>query len=153
LKASSKYFYKTFEAVILTASFFTVIGCTGEVKWVEKIEEGDFSIIKRGRYHQAGSKINSPSEYDKIIQETREVIEEYEGFMGIIKDKFFPDIQGKLKFQYDFSSLGGNKEKVILRYIGKIPKPQIYYGVSIQFGVDLRSKEVVIIYTTLIPLE
>jgi hypothetical protein len=153
LKAYNNFFHKTFEAVIITASFFTIIGCTGDAKWMKQIEEGDFSIVKRGRVHQAGRKINSPSNYDKIIQETRKIIEGKAEVMNLIQEKYFPDIQGNLNFQYDFSSLDGKNERIILRYIGKLPKPQIYYGVSIQFGVDLNSKEVVLIYTTLVPLE
>lgn len=145
--------YSGIRAVTLTASFFLIFGCNEDLKWVKKIEGGDFSIVEKGRALYPIRKIESPSDYDDLIKKIRWTIEDKPGTSEKIAQHFFPEIPNGLDFQYDFSSLDEKNEKVILRYFARIPNPEVFSGVAIQFVMDLERREVVKIYVIQVPLE
>ncbi|MCH7761792.1 hypothetical protein IIA15_10415 [candidate division TA06 bacterium] len=134
-------------AVFITASFFILLSCSGNEKWVEKIEEGDFSFVTKGRAPYASRKIESPSDYDNLISNIRGDIEGNPEMMEKIMAYFSVDIPENLTFQYDFSSLDEKREKVILRYFAVLPDSEIFAGVALQFVVDVKAHKVLKIYT------
>ena len=135
------------------ALIFILFGCAAEVRWAEKIKEGDYSVVKRGRVPYASRKIESPSEYDDLIREIRDTIAKNPGVIQKITTHFFSEIPKNLTFQYRFSLLDKEKEKVILRYFAKIPESEVFAGVAFQFVVDVKTKEVLNIYTIRVPFE
>ena len=140
-------------AVALTASFFLIFGCNEDLKWVKKIEGGDFSIVEKGRALYPIRKIESHSGYDDLIENIRGTVEDKPELFKKIAQHFFPEIPNGLDFQYDFSSLDEKNEKVILRYFAKFPNPEVFSGVAIQFIMDLEEREVIKIYVIQVPLE
>lgn len=73
--------------------------------------------------------------------------------MEKIISHFFPETSTNLTIQYDFSSLDETEGKLILRYFARIPEPKVFAGIAMQFVVDLKTEEVLKIYTVLLPLE
>ena len=141
------------EAVFISASIFTLLGCSGSMKWVERIEREDFSDVVRGRVPYATRKVDSPSEYDGLIQEIMGKIEENAEALKKIASHFFPEMSKNLDFQFDFSSLDEKKEKLILRFFAKMPDSKVYAGIALQFVVDVKREEVSKIYAVILPLE
>jgi len=153
LKLFNDTILKQLKAVFVTASFFTCLGCSGNAKWVERLEGEDFSLVEKGRVPYATRKIDSPSEFDDLINKTRRAVEENPKVMEKIARTFYTDIPEDLVFQYDFSSLDNQKERVVLRYFAKYSEPQVFSGIVLQFVVDIKTKEVSGIYILQIPLE
>lgn len=121
--------------------------------WVERLHNGDYSIVKIGRYPYTTKTIRHPTDRDKLISDLREKIEENIELLPVVTKQLFPGEESELIFKYKFTSLDESRNKLILRYFAPISSPKIIAGYQCQFVVDLKNGELEEIRMSKIPLE
>lgn len=120
---------------------------------MEQLHNGNYSMVKIGKYLHTTRTTRHPGEWDELITELRRKIEENIELLPIVTVHFFPDEKSGLRFKYKFSSVDEERKKLILRYFAPIAFPRVLAGYQCQFVVDLKKNELEQILLSEIPLE
>lgn len=106
-------------------------GCVREAQWVESIRNGDYKIVKLGKYPLARVEIKyDPNEFIKL---RKELEKESELFNKIVMH-FYPEERHNLNFEYKYGAT--HNGQTILRFFSRLPDPDLYAGYSIQFVIE-----------------
>ncbi len=115
----------------------------------QKIREGNFDIVLKGRYE--GRPIYAEPTEEETINSLRAHIEKNLDVLQIISDKYFG--RSILFYNFKFAALDQEKNRLVLRYFARITDDPIYAGYQIQFVYDINSKRLIQIFTCEVPLE
>ncbi len=134
-----------------------ISGClASEVDWLGKLETGDYSSVKVGRYPHRTEILKPTNEHQATVSRLREVIELDPELMNRMAEHFYPGGEGglaNLSFRFQFPGIDEENERLILRYFGPIPDPFIYAGYQVQFVFELPPRCLEKIYIEQLPLE
>ncbi|HEC79198.1 MAG TPA: hypothetical protein ENI34_08680 [candidate division WOR-3 bacterium] len=131
--------------------FFIICGCAKKSS-LERIVEGDFSLVAKGTYRGTTKFLRDGGVYIELVSRFRGEIEKKEEILSLIARKYF-FVPQKMEFNFKFAALDEEKRCLILRYFARVVNHPIYAGYQIQFVYDIETKRLIKIYTSEVPLE
>jgi hypothetical protein len=118
----------------------------------QKIRDGNFDTVTRGRYAGNATYLPQPQEFKKLIEQFRNEIESQIDVLPLISKHFFLTDE-MLSYRFKFVAHDEEKNYLIIRYFARTMNHPLYAGYQIQFVFEVHSKKLVHIYTDEVALE
>jgi hypothetical protein len=118
----------------------------------QKIRDGNFNGVTKGRYAGNATYLPQPLEFERLIERFRNEIETQSDVLPLISKHFFPADE-MLSYKFKFIAHDAEKNYLIIRYFARTTNHPLYAGYQIQFVFDIYSKNLIHIYTDEVALE
>jgi len=137
--------------IFIIISICLIITCK-KVDEFQKIRDGNFDLVAKGKYEGKLNFLKQGNEYEDIVKVCRTEIEKNSDVLPAISKRYF-SISENLFYKFKFVAIDKEKNNLILRYFARIMSHSLYAGYQIQFVLDIDSKKLIHIFTAEVPLE
>jgi hypothetical protein len=135
----------------ITAVLLLSICCAPQTVF-DRIEDGDFTMVNKGRYDRPAVFLDEGREYRASVLEIRRVIEKHFDLMPLITKQYYP-VDRDLAFTFKYVLLDTIDRCFVLRYFARTHNDPLLAGYEIFFASDTATKQVTGIFTGEVPLE
>ena len=137
------YLVLLFTAVVLSCAHHTVF---------DRIENGDFSMVEKGRYNHPAMFLDEGGAYRDQVLDIRRSIEKHADLMPLIARQYF-HVASDPVFTYKYVMLDTLNDCFVLRYFAYVYKDPRLAGYEIFFRYSNQRQDITGIYTNEVPLE
>ena len=130
---------------------FAIMTCRS-INELQKIRDGNFALVTKGKYQGRLNYLNPSNEYEKVIETLVETIHKNGDVFPLITHHCFT-VAESLSYKFMHCSVDQEKNVLVLRYLARTTDNPLYAGYQIQFVFDIDSKTLVQTFMAQVPLE